>query len=129
MLTAHPTEAKRATVLEHHRELYLLIVQRENTMYSDLEQENIRHNIKQTLYRLWKTGEIYLEKPEVNDELRNVLHYLTNVFPEVIPIVDRRLKQAWQFLGYDHKEISKNMAFLRSRWAIGLVATAMVIRL
>ena len=111
VLTAHPTEAKRATVLEHHRELYLLIVQRENTMYSELEHENIRHNIKQTLYRIWKTGEIYLEKPEVNDELRNVLHYLTNVFPEVIPIVDRRLKQAWQFLGYDHKEISKNMAF------------------
>ena len=111
VLTAHPTEAKRATVLEHHRELYLLIVQRENTMYSDLERENIRHNIKQTLYRLWKTGEIYLEKPEVNDELRNILHYLTNVFPEVIPIVDRRLKQAWQFLGHDHREISKHLAF------------------
>ena len=29
VLTAHPTEAKRATVLEHHRELYLLMVQRE----------------------------------------------------------------------------------------------------
>ncbi|MDR9401791.1 MAG: phosphoenolpyruvate carboxylase, partial [Psychroflexus sp.] len=111
VLTAHPTEAKRATVLEHHRELYLLVVQRENTMYSNLELENIRHNIKQTLYRLWKTGEIYLEKPEVNDELRNILHYLTNVFPEVIPIVDRRLKQAWQFLGYDHREISQHMAF------------------
>jgi phosphoenolpyruvate carboxylase len=27
VLTAHPTEAKRATVLEHHRRLYLLLVQ------------------------------------------------------------------------------------------------------
>ena len=35
VLTAHPTEAKRATVLEHHRELYVLLVQRENTMYTD----------------------------------------------------------------------------------------------
>lgn len=26
VLTAHPTEAKRSTVLEHHRELYLLLV-------------------------------------------------------------------------------------------------------
>ena len=66
VLTAHPTEAKRATVLEHHRELYLLLVQRENTMYSKQEYQNIRSNIKKGLYRLWKTGEIYLEKPDVS---------------------------------------------------------------
>lgn len=99
VLTAHPTEAKRATVLEHHRELYLLLVQRENTMYTQNEVENINHNIEQTLFRLWKTGEIYLEKPNIQDELRNILHYLTNVFPEVIPIIDRRLLQAAQFNG------------------------------
>ena len=76
VLTAHPTEAKRASVLEHHRELYLLIVQRENQMYTKKEKDNIRHNIKLVLYRLWKTGEIYVEKPDVASELRNILHYL-----------------------------------------------------
>jgi phosphoenolpyruvate carboxylase len=86
VLTAHPTEAKRTTILEHQRELYVLIVQRENTMFTPAEQANIRHNIKQAIYRLWKTGEIYLEKPDVTDELRNVMHYLVNVFPEVLPI-------------------------------------------
>src|SRR5260370_32740111 len=30
VLTAHPTEAKRTIVLEHHRNLYLLLVKREN---------------------------------------------------------------------------------------------------
>ena len=101
VLTAHPTEAKRATVLEHHRELYLLLVQLENSMYSQLEQRNIRSNIKKALYRLWKTGEIYLEKPDVSSELRNIMHYLVNVFPEVIPIVDRRLEQALEYKGLD----------------------------
>lgn len=101
VLTAHPTEAKRATVLEHHRELYLLLVQRENSMYSEQEQRNIRTNIKKSLYRLWKTGEIYLEKPNVSSELRNVMHYLVNVFPEVLPIVDRRLEQALDHEGLD----------------------------
>ncbi|MBK8802829.1 MAG: phosphoenolpyruvate carboxylase [Fibrobacteres bacterium] len=34
VLTAHPTEAKRATVLEQHRELYLLLVKLENRMWT-----------------------------------------------------------------------------------------------
>lgn len=101
VLTAHPTEAKRATVLEHHRELYLLLVQRENTMYTKKEMANIRHNIKQSLYRLWKTGEIFLEKPDVPSELRNIMHYLINVFPEVLPVLDRRMLQAWEDQGFD----------------------------
>lgn len=101
VLTAHPTEAKRATVLEHHRELYLLVVQMENQMYTRKELENIRHNIKQVLYRLWKTGEIFLEKPDVASELRNILHYLTNVFPTIIPVMDRRMVQAWEDQGLE----------------------------
>ncbi|MFT7196292.1 MAG: phosphoenolpyruvate carboxylase, partial [Marinoscillum sp.] len=105
VLTAHPTEAKRATVLEHHRELYLLIVSRENSMYTKNELSNIRLNIKLTLYRLWKTGEIFIEKPDVPSELRNITHYLTNVFPEVLPVLDRRMIQAWEDQGFDKKTL------------------------
>ena len=111
VLTAHPTEAKRATVLEHHRELYLLLVQLENSMYSELEKKNLRENIKRALYRLWKTGEIYLEKPDISSELRNVMHYLVNVFPEVIPIIDRRLEQAFEAVGYQQHAIQKQHAY------------------
>ncbi|MBR9998207.1 MAG: phosphoenolpyruvate carboxylase [Cyclobacteriaceae bacterium] len=101
VLTAHPTEAKRSTVLEHHRALYLLIVKRENQMYTVKEQNEIRRDIKLALYRLWKTGEIFMEKPDVSSELRNVLHYLTNVFPEVLPVLDRRLYLAWEESGLE----------------------------
>ena len=103
VLTAHPTEAKRATVLEHHRNLYLMMVKRENQMYTEKEQHEIRREIKLELYRLWKTGEIFTEKPDVPSELRNVLHYLTNVFPEVLGILDRRLSLAWEEVGLDVK--------------------------
>jgi phosphoenolpyruvate carboxylase len=111
VLTAHPTEAKRATVLEHHRELYLLLVERENTMFSSQELMTNKEKIKSSLYRLWKTGEIYLEKPDVPSEIRNVLHYFTNVFPEVLPILDRRLIQAWEYLGFNKKDLFENKAF------------------
>lgn len=111
VLTAHPTEAKRATVLEHYRELYLLLVQRENTMYNHHERESIRFDIKQSLYRLWKTGEIYLEKPAVSDELRNILHYLVNVFPEVITILNHRLLQAVKYHGLDSDRVIEDLLF------------------
>ena len=67
VLTAHPTEAKRVTVIEIHRELYLLLVQRENSSMSDLEQRTIRSRIVNLLERWWRTGEIYLQKPDIRD--------------------------------------------------------------
>ncbi|NBC33908.1 MAG: phosphoenolpyruvate carboxylase [Alphaproteobacteria bacterium] len=101
VFTAHPTEAKRASVLAHHRALYLLLVERENQMWTPAEQVAIRDAIKASLEHLWRTGEIYLEKPGVETELRNVLHYLRRVFPDVLPWVERRLNSAWAATGFD----------------------------
>lgn len=111
VLTAHPTEAKRATVLEHHRELYLLLVKRENQMWTTREQAEIRQEIKLVLERLWRTGEIFVEKPDVQSELRNVMHYLTNVFPDVVDLVDKRLLQAWDYLNLDPALLRKASQF------------------
>lgn len=80
-------------------------------MYSEQEQKDIRNNIKITLYRLWKTGEIYLEKPDISSEFRNILHYLVNVFPEVIPILDKRLEQAVEVLAGQGEVIKTEHAY------------------
>ncbi|WP_020588107.1 phosphoenolpyruvate carboxylase [Desulfobacter curvatus] len=101
VLTAHPTEAKRTVVLQEYRDLYLLLVKRENQMYTRMEQTDIRQEIKQILHRLWHVGEIYIEKPQLESELDNILHYLTHVFPNVIMILDKRLRQAWKESGFD----------------------------
>ncbi len=105
VLTAHPTEAKRATVLEQHRQLYLLLVKRENQMWTPYEQHTIREEIKAVLATLWRTGEIFLEKPDIASERRNIMHYLRNVFPDVLPVLDLRLRQAWTELGFDLDDI------------------------
>ncbi len=110
VLTAHPTEAKRATVLEQHRELYLLLVKRENQMWTQNEQTQIRDQIKVALERLWRSGEIFLDKPDVPSEVRNIRHYLRKVFPDVLPILDQRLYQAWSGAGFDPKAISRSEA-------------------
>jgi phosphoenolpyruvate carboxylase len=101
VLTAHPTEAKRTIMLEHLRKLYLLVVNRENKMYTKIEQNEIRHNIKIAIHRIWRISDVYTEKPDVKSELDNIIHYLTQVLPEVITLHDRRLIQAWTDAGYD----------------------------
>lgn len=101
VLTAHPTEAKRISVLEMHRALYLKLVQMENSTYSNMEQSIIRDEIKALIERWWRTGEVYLEKPTVRSERNNVLHYFTKVFPRQLVKSDRQLMQSWMAMGYD----------------------------
>lgn len=107
VLTAHPTQAKRPVVLKLYRELYLLLVKRENKMYTSFEQEEIRHSIKQVMHKLWFIDEIYYEKPAVESELENVLYYFSNVFPQVVPYLDYKLKQAWMHAGFSDESISR----------------------
>ena len=95
VLTAHPTEAKRLTVIDIHRELYLLLVKKENPNWSTSEQSRLKQEITSLMERWWRTGEIYLEKPRLEDERNNLMHYFNNVFPEAVRLTDQRLKDAW----------------------------------
>lgn len=95
-LTAHPTEAKRATVLEHHRRLYVLLVQLENRMWTEDERAALQDEVEAALERLLRTGEVFFEKPDLDSEARNVLHYLVHVFPDVVPTLRRRFVTAWR---------------------------------
>ncbi|MGD1889912.1 MAG: phosphoenolpyruvate carboxylase [Cyclobacteriaceae bacterium] len=116
VLTAHPTEAKRATVLRHLRDMYLLLVKRENPVWTPQEQQGIREAIKNQLEILWRTGEIYLEKPMVTDELRNMMYYLTHVFPQSLTWADQRLRDAWSYSGFDPRRIDSYQALPRIRF-------------
>jgi len=101
VLTGHPTEAKRWTVLDQHRELYVLLVQLENRMYTDAERLSIRGKIKAVLEHLWRTGEILTTKPNVRSERLNALYYFRERFPFVLEKLDERFRCAWEKSGYN----------------------------
>ncbi|MBS9462473.1 phosphoenolpyruvate carboxylase [Flagellimonas sp. 389] len=116
VLTAHPSEAKRLTVLDIHRELYVLLVKNENPLWSTSERALIKQEIKSLLERWWRTGEIYLQKPRLEDERSNVMHYFENVFPEALRLTDQRLNDAWEYMGFSKKLLERpeqypNLAF------------------
>ena len=105
VLTAHPTEAKRPVVLRLYRELYLLMVKRENSMYNKFEQQQIDKQVQEQLALIWFIDEIFIEKPKIESELDSVIHYFKNVFPEVLPILNQRFLQAWENAGFDSKNV------------------------
>lgn len=105
VLTAHPTEAKRISILELHRELYLLLVKKENAIWSETERQVINDTIRALLERWWRSGEVYLEKPDLSSERSSVMHYFTRVFPEALALTDNRLKYTWKAFGFNKKSL------------------------
>ena len=116
VLTAHPTEAKRFTILDLHRDLYLLLVKRENTVWSAIERGALREELKALLERWWRTGEHHLEKPSVATERNNVLHYFQRVFPQALRQSDRALRQKWLALGFDPRRLCRPEDYPRLRF-------------
>lgn len=106
VLTAHPTEAKRVTIIELHRELYLLLVKNENSNLTGTEKYLVREQIIEILERWWRTGEIYLEKPDLTAERNNIVHYLSKTFPLQLENSDLKLKSSWVAMGFDPKKLS-----------------------
>jgi len=101
VLTAHPTEAKRISILNLHREVYIQLARREQGNLSKWELTTLEENLKALLERWWRTGEVYLEKPQVASERSNIIHYFKKVFPQAIQQSDQRLKNAWQSFGFN----------------------------
>ncbi|MDX2003936.1 MAG: phosphoenolpyruvate carboxylase [Meiothermus sp.] len=99
VLTAHPTEARRATVLEHHRRLEWLLEDLDDPRRSPSEVAEAREALKLVLALLWRTGDVHFERPQVAAERRSTLYYLRRVFPPAVGRVDARLRRAWAEAG------------------------------
>jgi phosphoenolpyruvate carboxylase len=108
VFTAHPTESKKASILDQHRELYLLLFQLENKIFTDSEREVILEDIKDVLERLWRTGEIPLSKPDLTSERNNILYYLRTKFPQALRMHDRRLLNTLRRHGLDRNKLASH---------------------
>ncbi len=74
-ITAHPTEAKRVSVLEIHRRIYLKLYELESPRWTPRERVALLKALRNEIDLLWLTGEIRLEKPTVEQEIHWGLHF------------------------------------------------------
>src|SRR5207247_7345739 len=99
VITAHPTEAKRVTVLEKHRRIYRRLVDLEAPRWTPRERSALVENLRTEIELLWLTGELRLEKPTVEQELAWGLYFvhenLFEVVPELVDKLERALRQAY----------------------------------
>jgi phosphoenolpyruvate carboxylase len=90
VLTAHPTEAKRVTVLEIHRRIYRLLVDLESPRWTPRERAALIGDLRNEIDLLWLTGELRLEKPSVEQEVTWGLHFFDEtIFGRIPELLDR----------------------------------------
>jgi len=85
VLTAHPTEAQRRSILEKLLVIDKLILDREYKSLTPREIEIIDDRIYQTISLLWQTDELRHRKQTVLDEVDNGLFYMDEVLFDVLP--------------------------------------------
>ncbi len=96
VFTAHPTDAIRRTVLYALRRIFITSEQLYDRRISREEREDIRHTIKQQIQVLWKTDEVRVNKPTVEDEIRNGLYFFRESLFEAVPETYHHLEKAIQ---------------------------------
>jgi phosphoenolpyruvate carboxylase len=91
VITAHPTEAKRVSVLEAHRLIYADLQKLDGENLTTLEKEEITDSLRAQIETLFHTGHIFLEKPRVVDEVENGLFFFKASFYPLTPVLLSRL--------------------------------------
>ena len=94
VITAHPTESKRITILETHRRIYLLLKQLELTRWTPYERNEVTKRLYAEIDLLWTSGEIRIEKPSVTDEIKWGGHFFGSSLFSAINMVHTRLETA-----------------------------------
>jgi phosphoenolpyruvate carboxylase len=94
VLTAHPTEAQRRTVLDKHRAIAELLERHDRVAFSPAEERELRRALREEVTVLWQTDEIRHERPRVGDEVKNALFYLEEVLYPLVPRTFERLEEA-----------------------------------
>ncbi|CAB1276729.1 phosphoenolpyruvate carboxylase [Candidatus Nitrosacidococcus tergens] len=92
VITAHPTEAKRRTVMDHLRKVFVTNKALDEARLSQREKETIHYQLSQEIQILWKTNEVRARRPQVREEIINGLFYFKVSLFQAIPAIYRQLE-------------------------------------
>lgn len=100
VITAHPTEVRRQTVLDHVDAVSALLAKRVRAVDSPTELAEIDDHLRLEVLTLWQTAEVRLSKLRVRDEINEALrYYRSSIFATVTKLQTDVERLAQQRLG------------------------------
>jgi len=85
VLTAHPTEAVRHSILSKRRRIAELLDEQSNPRLSDDDRRRASRQIAEVVDLIWQTDELRRQRPSPAEEARGVMFYLDDLFDGVVP--------------------------------------------
>jgi phosphoenolpyruvate carboxylase len=92
VLTAHPTEATRRTVLLAHVRIAELLARLDDTLLTPAEAQELEDSLTEEITLLWQADEVRHDRLRITDEIRNGLWY----FEHSLMDAGERLTREWQ---------------------------------
>jgi len=93
VITAHPTEATKRSILEIQQRIAALLKQLDHPLLSTREQKKLEESLFNEVAILWQTDELREHKPTVLDEVRNGLYYFDQTLFEVLPEIHQEVAE------------------------------------
>lgn len=94
VFTAHPTEAKRRTILQTFRRIFLVAQDLHRRKLNEEELEERLQAIVTQIQILWKTDDVRVHKPQVSEEVSQGLYFFHESLFVAVPEVYRYLERA-----------------------------------
>ncbi len=94
VLTAHPTEVRRKSMIDHKNRIAELMELRDQKLVETEDGDRIDEAILRQIALLWQTRVLRREKLGVADEVETALSYLRDVFLPVLPALYARWDRA-----------------------------------
>jgi phosphoenolpyruvate carboxylase len=94
VLTAHPTEVRRKSVIDHRNRIAELMKLRDAGVAETPEGDPVEDAIVRQIGLLWRTRPLRRERLFVADEIETALSYLRDVFLPVLPAAYARWERA-----------------------------------
>ncbi|ARK28660.1 Phosphoenolpyruvate carboxylase [Halalkalibacter krulwichiae] len=92
VITAHPTEATKRTILETQKRILLILKEFDHGVLTRKEQEKLDESLFNEITSLWQTNELRDRKPTVLDEVKNGLYYFDQTLFDVLPDIHQELE-------------------------------------
>ncbi len=94
VFTAHPTEARRRTIMESLRRIFVLSHKLHQPRLGQETRELIQKRLEAEITILWQTNEVRDKKPDVLDEIKNGLYYFRKSLFRAVPMTYRFFERA-----------------------------------